>query len=218
MRELTFYFDYLSPYAFFAWLRVEEFCEAHDLKLVPQPMLLAAALNHYGHLGPAEIPPKRIHTFKDVLRYANRHGITVQFPKYHPFNPLTALRASHVAVAGDDQVGVIHALYKACWSDHKDIGNPEVVASVLTEAGFDGATMVAQTQEGSVKSALKQEVAAAVEKGVFGVPTMQIEDELFWGNDQFENMALYVAGEDVLDADWMAALERAESAVTRPRK
>ena len=74
---------------------------------------------------------------------------------------------------------------------------------------------MARTQEPEVKEQLKTDVANAVGAGIFGVPTMQVDDEFFWGNDQFDNLATYVRGEDVLDPDWMAAMERAESSVTR---
>ena len=65
-RTIDFYFDYLSPYAYLAWLCLPEVTESRDVEIVPRPVLFAGLLNHWGQLGPAEIPPKGKHGGKDI--------------------------------------------------------------------------------------------------------------------------------------------------------
>ena len=75
IQHLDFYFDYISPYAYFAWFNVKALCDRRGLDLYAHPVLFAGLLNHWGQLGPAEIPPKREFVFKDAARYAARRGI-----------------------------------------------------------------------------------------------------------------------------------------------
>ena len=116
-KRVDFYFDDLSPYAYFAWLRIGAFCAQHDAELVIHPVLFAGLLEHWGQLGPAEIPPKRAWVYRDAFRYAALNGIPLVGPPVHPFNPLTALRMSLAVAAGADQPRVIDALFHAAWSD-----------------------------------------------------------------------------------------------------
>lgn len=206
--HVDFWFDFISPYAFFAWLRVGDVARAAGATLRARPVALAALLDHHGQLGPAEIPAKREHTFKDVARYAALHGIPLRGPAKHPFNPLTALRCSLPEVAGERQTHVIDALFRAGWSHGADLGDPEVVAGVLSEAGLDGPALVARTRDPAVKEALIAEGRAAIERGVFGVPTMDAGGELFWGNDRMDYVALRLAGRDPLPGGVQSLLDR----------
>ena len=74
-RSIDFYFDYLSPYAYLAWLRLPEVCTPRKVQIVARPVLFAGLLNYWGHLGPAEIPPKGQHVFKECARFAAMAGI-----------------------------------------------------------------------------------------------------------------------------------------------
>ena len=216
VAHIDFWFDYISPYAFFAWLRVRDLARENDASLRLRPVLFAALLDHHGQLGPAEIPSKRDHTFKDILRYAAVHDIALQGPATHPFTPLTALRCSLPQVAGDQQVEVIDALYRGAWSGGMDLGDPEAIAAALTRAGCEGPALVARTREPEVKAALVAETRAAVARGVFGVPTLDVDGELFWGNDRLEYAALRLQGRDPLPVDAASSLLSRPSGAVRP--
>ncbi|MCB9680580.1 MAG: 2-hydroxychromene-2-carboxylate isomerase [Alphaproteobacteria bacterium] len=205
MRTADLWFDLLSPYAYFAWKRVRPLLAARDVAVRPQPVLLAVLLDHWGQLGPAEVPPKRVHTFKTCLRYAARHGLPFRGPATHPFNPVTALRVCLPEVAGDQQEAVIDALFDAGWGAGVDLGDPVALATALSGAGLDGPALLARTQDPAVKAALKSQGARALALGVFGVPTVTIDGELFWGNDALDELCAWLDGDDPLDA---AALER----------
>lgn len=214
--ELEFWFDFLSPYAYFAWLRIRDLAARNGATVTPRPVLLAALLDHHGQLGPAEIPAKRVSTFKDIARYAAEHGIPLAGPAAHPFNPLHALRASLPQVAGRDQERVITTLYDAGWGRGIDLGDPTALAGALSEAGLDGPGLLAATRRPEVKQALKDGTVQAAARGVFGVPTVGCLGELFWGNDRLRYVELRLQGRDPLPEDLaMSMLDRPRGA-TRP--
>ncbi len=215
MKTLDFYFDYLSPYAYFSWRKLADFCQEHNLELNPQPVVFGKLLDHWGQLGPAEIPPKREWLAKYCNRYAHLHGFEMNPPKYHPFNSLTALRLSLVEVCGEHQNKVINAIFEAGWAQGKDIGNPQVLSDILNGLSLNGEALCQQIQEANIKEILKQNTSDAIERGVFGVPTMIIGGQLFWGNDQFEHMTLYVTGNDPLEVDKVNASLKNERAIDR---
>lgn len=195
-RTLRFYFDFISPYAFFVALKLPAMCEKHGVTLEYYPVVFAGLLNHWGQLGPAEIPSKARHTAKQCMRYAKLNGITYKGPKHHPFNPLTSLRVSTPEVAGSDQARVIECLYSLGWEQGGDLGNDDEIVRALDTANLDGARLVADSKAQTVKQALRANTDTAIEKDVFGVPTMLIDDQLFWGIDQMEYLDLYLQGKD----------------------
>lgn len=216
MPHLDFWFDFISPYAYFGFLQVRDLAREEGATLRLRPVLFAALLDHHGHLGPAEIPSKREHTFKDVLRYATMRGIRLDGPATHPFNPICALRVALPEVAGDEQAHVIAALFDAGWGRGADLGDPAVITTILTEAGLDGPALVARTREPAVKNALKAETQAALARGVFGVPTFDADGELFWGNDRVDLVRLRLQGKDPLPETDVAAMLGKPSGVVRP--
>jgi 2-hydroxychromene-2-carboxylate isomerase len=196
--SLDFYFDFISPYAYLAFFRVRQICERRGLALALRPVLFAGLLDHGGQLGPGEIPAKRAWLFKDCLRCARLQGLDFRLPKFHPFNPLTALRLALPEVAGDDQARIVEAIYRAGWGRGGDIGAREELASALAGAGLNAATLLAKTAEPAVKAALKQSTDDAIARGVFGVPTVFVGDELFWGADRLDHVELALDGRDPL--------------------
>lgn len=210
-RIIHFYFDYLSGYAYFAWLKIKELAEKRELPLTPHPVLFAGLLNHWGHVGPAEIPPKREWVYKDGFRYAALHGIHFEGPKFHPFNPLLTLRLSLLEVAGDKQKQVIDALWNAGWGNGIDLGSEKEIITALETSGFDAQTLIEKVKSPLAKETLKTETEKAIAQGAFGVPTIIIENELFWGSDRFEQIELYLDGKDPLDH------EKLKKMLARPR-
>lgn len=214
-KELAFYFDYLSPYAYFGWINAVSFCAKNQLTLVPKPVVFGKLLDHWGQLGPAEIPPKRQWLGKYCLRYAAKHGIPLAFPKYHPFNSLTALRLSLADVSGSHQCDIITALFEAGWGQGMDIGDDQEIEQLLNARGLPGTELIAKTKSEPAKNSLKAATAAAIDRGVFGIPTLIIDDELFWGNDQFEFIEDFIQGREHFDATSAEALSPKGRAIDR---
>jgi 2-hydroxychromene-2-carboxylate isomerase len=205
-KPLTFYFDFISPYAWLAWNRIHLLADAHQRRVKPVPILLAGALNHYGHLGPAEIPPKREYVMKDVLRVGAMTGIPVGVPPAHPFNPLLALRVASIPLPEDQRRQVIHALFAAVWAGGgPGVEDPAVVAELVSGAGADGPALVEAAGTPQIKAMLREATEAAVGAGVFGVPTTAVDGELFWGFDAFVHIDRFLRGQDPVKPELVGA-------------
>lgn len=209
---IEFWFDFISPYAYLSWQRIHAFAQAHDCELRYRPVLLAALLDHWGQLGPAEIPPKREFVFRQVLRRAAAIDVRLQPPPSHPFNPLLGLRLAGLELEPETRRRLIDSLWRATWGGGAGIGDPDAVAKALDEAGFDAAALIAQAQAPEAKQRVIDNGADAIAAGVFGVPTMiadgavaGIERELFWGDDSFAELDAWLRGEDSIERE---SLER----------
>jgi 2-hydroxychromene-2-carboxylate isomerase len=171
---LRWYFDVISPFAALQWPKVKALAARRDVVLVP--VLLAAVLAARGQKGPAEIPGKREFTYRHVLWQAREAGVPLEFPPAHPFNPVTALR---LCIAGGCTVAVVDAVFDWIWVQGRAGDNSDALQPLLQQLGI-GADAVADL---AVKNALRANTDAALAAGVFGVPTLQVGDALFWGND-----------------------------------
>jgi 2-hydroxychromene-2-carboxylate isomerase len=203
---IEFWFDFISPYAFLAWTQIRTIADRHARPLVLRPVLFAALLDHWGQLGPAEIAPKREHVFKQVLRRGFDLGIAIAPPPAHPFNSLLGLRLATLELPAADRVRMIDRLYSAVWRpDAPGITDPRVVAGLLGELGLDGAALLDAANAPDNKQKLMAATSEAIAKKVFGVPTMIVDGELFWGVDDLSNLERFLRGEDPID---LAMLER----------
>ena len=198
---LRFYFDYLSSNAYLAWHRMPALAERFGVVVEPVPVLFAGLLEAHGQLGPAEVPPKALWTWRNCARKAALLGIPLQPPRFHPFNPLLPLRVSSLPMEADARRALIDGLFAAVWARGLHATEPEVVAAVATEAGLPGADLVAAAQAPEAKARLRAQTDAAIAAGVFGVPAMGWGDEVFWGYDDLPYLELVLAGEDPLPAD-----------------
>ena len=212
VTALDFYFDFLSPFAFFAWRDIGPLCEKYQLELRAHPVVFGKLLDHWGQLGPAEIIPKRDWVSRYCLRYATLHGFEYNPPKFHPFNPLPALRLSLKEVSGERQLAIIDALFCAGWSQGEDLGDAANLIAILEREGIDTVGFEEKITEQAIKDTLADETSQAIARGVFGVPSMIVGDQLFWGNDQFEHIGLLLEGKDPLDS------QKHQSLQSRPRK
>ncbi len=203
--QLEFWFDFISPYAYLAWTQIAALAERHGRALELRPVLFASLLDHWGQLGPAEIPPKRIHTFKHVLRRAHDLGVPLSAPPAHPFNPLLGLRLASLDLPDADRRTLIDRLFRAVWAGGPGISDPTVVAGLLGEIGLDGPGLIDAATRTETKQRLITATHDAIARGVFGVPTMIVDGELFWGVDDLGNLDRSLRGEDPIAAD---ALER----------
>lgn len=176
MVALPWYFDVISP---FAYLQLEWLLRHRpDVALEPRPVVLGAVLSHYGQLGPAEIGGKREFTYRYVLWRGHELGVPVRFPPRHPFNPLAALR---LIIAAGGGVPVVHRVFQHIWANGRGAETAAELAPLGAEFGIDDvAGAIAQPE---VKERLKFSTEAAIAVGIFGVPTLIVEGENFFGQD-----------------------------------
>lgn len=179
MTRALWYFDFISPYAYLQMLRLPELGELCELEL--RPVLLAAVLDHWGQLGPAEIAPKRAFTYAQVRWLARRQNVELRVPEAHPFNPLKLLRlAMHLG----GEYEIVRRLFEFVWRDGFIPENEAAFRELLSELGVPDAAAAIAGDE--IKRAVRANTDAAIAAGVFGVPTLVVEGRLFWGNDATE--------------------------------
>ncbi|HEY8143466.1 MAG TPA: 2-hydroxychromene-2-carboxylate isomerase [Kofleriaceae bacterium] len=196
---IRFYFDYESPNAYLAWTQLPALAARYRATVEPVPVLYAALLDAHGQLGPGEQPAKGQWMWKNLMRKAALAGVELAPPAFLPFNPLLALRVT-LLVAAEERARVIDALFTAVWARRQHVSEPAVVEAILGELGMGGAALVAQAQEPEVKARLRRDTEQAIARGVFGVPMMELGEELFWGYDDFPFLELLLAGKDPLPA------------------
>ncbi|HET9764667.1 MAG TPA: 2-hydroxychromene-2-carboxylate isomerase [Casimicrobiaceae bacterium] len=184
MPSADWYFDFVSPFSYLQCERLPEL--ERSLRIRYRPVLFAALLEANGHKGPAEIPAKRRFTYRYVIWQAKRLGVPLKFPAAHPFNPLSLLR---LAIVADCEPQAVRRIFRFVWRDGRLGDLPIEWAELLAELGLPGADVAAA----EVKEALRRSTAEAIARGVFGVPTLAIASELFWGVDATGMAADYVA-------------------------
>ena len=199
MGRVRFYFDFISPYASFAWRKLPGVCAQAGVQLSLHPVPFGKLLDHWGQLGPAEIPPKRENTWKHSARIAASLGLKFNSPKVHPFYPLHALRLALPEVAGDLQHQVVEALFNAAWCDGQDMSDLNVLHNVLLKSSLPADELIEGALTSQAKEMLAHQTQQAIEDSVFGVPTMVVDEELFWGYDQMIHLVDYLNNQDILD-------------------
>ena len=196
--SIRFFFDYISTNAYIAWHALPEMAARHGASIEPVPVLFAGLLESTGLLGPAEVPIKARWMWRNNLRKAARLDLPLNPPRFHPFNPLLALRISSLPMSDEERARLITGLFAAVWVHGQHVSEPEVVARVANEAGLDGGRLVAEAQEPEAKARLRRQTDDAIAAGVFGVPSMGVGDEVFWGYDDFPYLDTFLAGDDPL--------------------
>ncbi len=180
------YFDFVSP---FAYLQSEQLASlAPAITIRYKPVLFAGLLTAHGQKGPAEIASKRAFTYRFVLWQAKRLGIPLKMPHEHPFNPLPLLR---LAIACDCQPAAIQRIFRFVWRDGRLPDLPIEWAELTHDLELANAD--ARIAEPEVKETLRRYTDEAIARGVFGVPTLDLRGELFWGVDATQMAADYAA-------------------------
>ena len=202
MKSITFYLDFISPYAWLAFQALPQALQGISHQVVHKPVLFGALLKHHGQLGPAEIPAKRDWTYRQVLWLARQQGCDLQLPASHPFNPLGLLRLAVACDAdGLPNRHVCEQVFRHVWCSGEDAADAQRLAAL--SAQLEPARDVASAE---VKQQLQAHTQEAIEAGVFGVPTFAVDDKLFWGQDALPMLRAYLQGDAWFDGpDWRAA-------------
>lgn len=187
-KEITFYFDPVSPYAWLASTQLGRIADATKRNLVARPILFAGLLKAHGHQGPAEIPAKRNYIFRDVMRRANFYKLDIEGPPRHPFNPLLALRVCTAIDSADQRLRFSKAIMQAAWGEGLDITDASVVTDVVKNCGLEGAWALESANNQETKAALVTATDQAVQQGLFGVPSFVVDGQLFWGDDRIDDV------------------------------
>lgn len=214
MKHITFHFDVISPYAYLAFEKLPEALKGLSYDVDYRPVLFAAFLKQYGQLGPAEIPPKRDWTYRQVLWTARANGIPMQMPAAHPFNPLALLR---LALACGDK-GLVNRYVAETVLRHVWRGGADAADASRLEALKQSLEPKRDPASDEVKNELKANTDAAVARGLFGVPTIEVDDKLFWGFDALPMLRAYLEGDEWIGGEEWNAVTTLPAAVGRAKR
>ena len=215
MRDVAFYFDFISPYVWLALGEVETFAERHGVRFDPRPVVYGKLLDTTQLVGPGEVEVKRRYTWLDVSRLARRQGRVPKGPPAHPFRSLEALRTAVLFRGEPNALGLIRGISDACWLDGRDITDVGVLADVVDAAGLDATDLGERIADASVKDALRGLTEDALQAGVFGVPSFVLDGEIFWGHDRLPLLAERVAGAPGVAADFVDKMNDVPRAARR---
>lgn len=187
MRRLVFHFDVVSPFAWLAFERLPQALAGCSYEVEYRPLLFAGLLQHWGQKGPAEVEPKRAWTFRHVHWLAQHHGIPLDTPAVHPFNPLPLLR---LALACGPNRRVVEAVFRHVWIGGGDPTDAARLADLTARL-----TPRRDPTGDEVKAELRRLTDEAVAAGVFGVPGFVLDGRVFWGLDALPMLRAALQGD-----------------------
>jgi 2-hydroxychromene-2-carboxylate isomerase len=197
LKKVDWYFDFISPFAYLQFSQFKRF--ENDLSITIHPVVFGALLKHWGQLGPAEIVPKRIFTYRFFKWKADRLGIEYTMPPSHPFNPLPALLS---CIAGNSTYEVTKEIFDIIYKqgeqpDQKE--GREKLETLLNKYPSE----YSELDESALKKILRTNTSRAIENGVFGVPTFVVDQQIFWGGDSSDMMLDFIKNPELFSSEEM---------------
>lgn len=192
-KTLELIFDFGSPNAYLTLKVLPGLLARTGASLVITPCLLGGIFKATGNKAPmiqyAGAPAKLAYERLEMQRFIERHGLSkFRLNPHFPVNTLTIMRGAIVAEDEGRLTDYVEAVNRAMWEEGLKMDDPEVIAAFLSANGFDGPRMLARTQEADIKATLARNTEAAVERGVFGIPTFFVGDEMFFGKDRLDQV------------------------------
>jgi len=187
MEPIDFYFDFSSPYGYFAAERIEDVIAPFDRRIRWKPILLGVAFQKTGSGPLLDQPMKGEYSRHDMERMARFMDVPFMIPDPFPVPTQRAARGFYWLAGRDEAAAVDFAksVYRAYFGAGRDISKPEVVDALAAEQGHDATAFAAGVSSPEIKARLRSEVDAAIERGVFGSPFVFVDGEPFWGADRF---------------------------------
>jgi 2-hydroxychromene-2-carboxylate isomerase len=186
-REVDLYWDFSSPFAYLAMTQARSLSERTGARVRSRPILLGGL---FKSLGGPEVPlmtfspAKQAYILKDVHRWAAHWNEPFRFPKAFPVMSLKALR-TYLALPEGAREAFCLAAFRAAWADDRDLTNDAVLAECIGNASLAGEAFPRAGSD-AVKAELRANTEEAAKRGVFGVPTFAIGDDLYWGQDRID--------------------------------
>lgn len=189
-HPIDFYFDFSSPYGYFAGAKIDALAARHGRSVIWRPILLGAVFKITGQQPLPTIPLKGSYANHDLARSARLFGVAYKLPSKFPISGIAPSRAYYWLADKDRELAVklAQALYRAYFTEDRDISNPEVTANVAAKLGLEKEQVLQALSDPAVKERLKTEVDAAIERGVFGSPFIIVDQEPFWGSDRLDQI------------------------------
>ena len=204
MKTITFYFDFISPYAYLAFDELPRALAGLSYSVRYKPVFFGGLLQHTGQLGPAELPGKREWVYRQTQWLAHTKGIPFAMPAAHPFNPLPLLRlAVATDPAGEPNRYVCETIFRHVWVGGADAADPVRIADLAAALHTARAPYL---EPQAAKDRLTQHTQEAIAAGVFGVPSYAVDDRVFWGLDALPMLRAFLESDPTMDAQRWHAL------------
>ena len=207
MKQITFYLDFLSPYAWLAFEQLPVALEGLSYSVDYRPILFGAVLQHHGNAAPVSVEPKRDWLYRHVTWLGQTLEVPLQMPARHPFNPLPLLRQA-LACSHDGSINrfVTRTLFEHVWvggQDALDATRLDALAQTLApQLKHEG-----EPGSAAVKAMLRSNTDQALAHGVFGVPAFCVDGKLFWGLDSLPMLRASLQGDAWFDDQWDASTQ-----------
>jgi len=193
-KKVEFYYDFSSPYTYIASRRIEKICEDNDAALEWKPFLLGGVFNEIGSIPAVQIDNKFNYLRQDFEESAIFYGVDFKFPDIFPLNSVRSMRGAFAAQEKGKLVEYTHEMFRLYWTQGVDLSKAEILGEAVGKIGIDAQWFVNRIAEQEIKDKLRDETNIAVERGVFGAPTMFVDDKMFWGNDRLDFLDRYLKG------------------------
>ena len=189
-RALTLFHDFASPFSYLGVQQMKQFELETGHQIILKPILLGALFKKIGTpMVPlfAMSPDKQQAVFKDLGRWAEWWKIPFSFPSHFPLRSVLPLRAAIV------EPKLTVPLYTAFWAKGQDISKKEVLFDICKQHGLDGQIVIEGAESQTIKDQLRQNTQHAIESGVCGVPSWDVDGEIWWGQDRLLSLASRLA-------------------------
>ena len=193
-KKVEFYYDFSSPYTYIASTRIEKICEDNGAELVWKPFLLGGAFNEVGVIPAVQIDPKFAYVKEDITDTAKYYGVELNFPELFPLNSVRSMRGAFAAQEQGKLVEYSHEIFKQYWTQGADFSKEDILAAAAAGVGIDPEWFKGRINEQEIKDKLREETSGAVNRGVFGAPTIFVGSKMFWGNDRLDFLDKYLKG------------------------
>jgi len=194
-QPIDFYFDFSSPYGYFAATQIDALAAKHRRETAWHPILLGVVFKQTGQQPLPQIPVKGTYAVHDFARTARWFGVPYRTPSRFPISGTAPSRAYYWLQERDPALAkrLALALFQAYFAEDRDISSPETIAEVAAGMGIDRAALSEALSSAAVKERLRHEVEAAIAAGVFGSPYIVVDGEPFWGSDRLDQIDRWLA-------------------------
>ena len=186
IKSFDFYFDFISPYSFFAHKEILKIEKKNSFKIRYKPILLGGLHNLHGIKAPAFIPAKAKHMIRDCKLIAEKNRISFKFNSYFPIKSLNLMRGVFVAEEDNFKSYYVESIFNSIWQDGLNMNDENVVQKVLKNLNVNPKTFFLRSTSSSVKDLLRKRTGEAYDKGIFGAPSFVVNNKIFWGQDRIE--------------------------------
>jgi len=205
MQKIDFIYDFCSPNAYLVHRILPDLAAQRKIAITYVPVMLSGVFKATHNQNPfqafSEIRQKASYITHDLHRFARRRNISFHMSPHYPLNTKLAMRAAYFASGKSWEAKYINAIFDAVWVHGQKVDEPGVLADILQENGLPLRKIRDAVDSDEIKLGLKDQTKAAVRRGVFGVPSMFVGSEMFFGKNSLANLELELSQQDEQGSD-----------------